>query len=181
MINPDISFLIFFPPKDEPQQISVIFAVRLANGGLHPFDSLVDDLVDGPTPFRRLCLLLAQRLGNDRPSHALQGVDPAAGMLYRESLGVVLTEPSGALPAAAAESEIKGRGATGDDRDIEAAGFAVVHLDPLIDPSLAHAVGEDDAAVAGALVGGFGRESISHVCFLKGWGQALEMAKTVES
>ena len=181
MINPDISFLIFFPPKDEPQQISVIFAVRLANGVfIHSIRSSMISSTVRPH-FAACVFCLAQRLGNDRPSHALQGVDPAAGMLYRESLGVVLTEPSGALPAAAAESEIKGRGATGDDRDIEAAGFAVVHLDPLIDPSLAHAVGEDDVAVAGALVGGFGRESISHVCFLKGWGQALEMAKTVES
>ena len=49
------------------------------------------------------------------------------------------------------ELEIEGRHALGGDRDEKAGNFTVVNLDPLF----AYAVDQDDAALTGALAGGF--------------------------
>ena len=54
------------------------------------------------------------------------------------------------------ELEGEGRDTSRGDADVEAGAFAVVDLDPLGDPLLADAVGQDDAAVACALASGFG-------------------------
>jgi hypothetical protein len=78
-------------------------------------------------------------------------------MLDREGLGVVDAEPFAPLLArgSVGELEEKGRGAGRDDADKKAGAFAVVNTDSLINTFFAYAVGQDDAAIAGALGGWF--------------------------
>jgi hypothetical protein len=138
------------------------FPVRLANRRLHPLDPLLDDLVNGLAPLRLLGLVLAESLGQRVAAHALEAIDLAAGILDREGLGVIDAKPAGALLAGRRVGELEGEGrhASRGDADVEAGAFAVVELHPLGDPLLAHAVGQDDAAIARALGGGLGDDSI---------------------
>src|ERR1700730_7566896 len=142
-----------------------LFPVRLEDGDFHPFDSFLDNLVDGPALPRALGLLLAQRLGNVLAvaEPVFQGVDGGAGIVDRV-VAAMDAEPLGPLLAGGlvVELEIEGRGATGDDRDIKAAAFFVVNLGPLGAPLLAMPVGEDDAAIAHAIGNRFVGDGISH-------------------
>ena len=117
---------------------------------------------------------VAEGLGERRSACAPQAVDPAAGVLDGEGLGVVDAKPAGALLAGLRIGELEGEGrhASRGDADVEAGAFAVVDFDPLGDPLLAHAVGQDDAAVARALASGFGGGGSIHCGFrlLKGLG-----------
>ena len=133
-------------------------AVRLLDRRLHPVDPLLDDLVNGLAPLRLLRFPVAEGFGERRRACAPQAVDPAAGVLDGEGLGVVDAKPAGALLAGLRIGELEGEGrhASRGDADVEAGAFAVVDFGPLGDPLLAHAVGQDDAAVARALASGFG-------------------------
>jgi hypothetical protein len=64
-----------------------------------------------------------------------------------------------------AELEGQRRYASCGDADVEAGAFAVVDFGPLGDPLLAHAVGQDDAAVARALACGFSGNGSIHFGF----------------
>ena len=78
---------------------------------------------------------------------APKAVDPAAGMLDSEGLGVVdASQPVRCLPVCqVSELEREGRHASRGDADVQAGAFAVVDLGPLGDPLLAQAIGQDDA------------------------------------
>ena len=143
------------------------FAVRLADRRPHPLDPLLDDFVDGLAPSCLLRLVLAEGFGARRSACALQAVDPAAGVLDSEGLGVVDAKPAGSLLAGlrVGELEREGRHASRGDADVEAGAFAVVNLDPAGDPLFAHAVGQDDAAIARALASGFGGDDSIHCGF----------------
>ena len=143
------------------------FAVRLLDRRLHPVDPLLDDLVDGLAFLGLLHFPVAEGLGERRSARAPQAVDPAAGVLDGEGLGVVDAKPAGALLAGLRIGELEGEGrhASRGDADVEAGAFAVVDFDPLGDPLLAHAVGQDDAAVARALASGFGGGGSIHYGF----------------
>ena len=140
------------------------FAVRLLDRRLHPLDPLLDDVIDGLAPLGLLHLAVAEGLGERRSARAPQAVDLAAGVLDGEGLGVVDAKPAGALLAGRriGELEREGRHASRGDADVEAGAFAVVDFDPLGDALLAHAVGEDDAAVATAFASGFAGDSLCH-------------------
>ena len=75
------------------------FAVRLADRRLHPLDPLLDDLVDGLASLGLLHFPVAEGFGERRSACAPQAVDPAAGVLDGEGLGVVDAQPAGALLA----------------------------------------------------------------------------------
>jgi len=143
------------------------FPVGLADRRLHPVDPLLDDFVDGLAPLRLLGLVLAESLGQRVAAHALEAVDLAAGILDGEGLGVIDAKPAGALLAGRRVGELEGEGrrASRGDADVKAGAFAVVDFDPLGDPLLAHAIGQDDAAVAGALASGFGSDGSIHCGF----------------
>jgi hypothetical protein len=145
------------------------FPVRLANRRLHPLDPLLDDLVDGLASFRLLRLLLPQTVCNviAVTDPGFQRIDLGAGLLDREGLGVIDAQPFGALLAGGpvGELEEKGRYPSRDNADVEAGAFAVIELHPFGDPLLAHAVGQDDAAVARALASGFGGGGSIHCGF----------------
>jgi hypothetical protein len=148
-------------------------AVTLQHRGLHPFDTLLDNLVNGLAPRGPLRLLLAQALGDVLAvaDPGFQGIDLGSGMLDGEGFAMN-AEPFGALPARAlvGEFEREGRRPGGDDGDVEAARFAVVKLDPLCDLPPAHSIGQDDGAIAHALAGGFDGGNIRHGFSFDGWG-----------
>ena len=110
---------------------------------------------------------VAEGFGERRSARAPQAVDLVAGIFDGEGLGVVDAQPAGALLAGRRIGELEGEGrhASRGDTDVEARAFAVVDFDPLGDPLLAHAVGQDDAAIAGALASGFGGDGSIHFGF----------------
>src|SRR6516225_9358558 len=143
-----------FPALDPGPHLAVLLPFRRA----HPVYAFLDHLCDRDAVLGLLLLLLAQLPDQRRRVHSLRRVDLAAGIFDPEGLGVVDAEPSGALLAGRRVGELEREGcdAGRGNADVEARTFAVVDLDPLGDPLLAHAVGEDDAAVAGARGNGFG-------------------------
>ena len=143
------------------------FPVRLLDRRLHPRDPLSDDLVDGLAPLRLLRFPVAEGFGERRSARAPQAVDLVAGIFDGEGLGVVDAQPAGALLAGLQIGELEGEGrhASGDNTDVQARAFAVVDFDSLGDPLFAHAVGQDHAAIAGALASGFGGDGSIHFSF----------------
>ncbi|KWV49897.1 hypothetical protein AS156_15350 [Bradyrhizobium macuxiense] len=71
--------------------------------------ALLDDLVDGLAPFGLRRLLLAEGLGQRLAANGLEAVDLAAGIFDGEGLGVIGTEPSGALLAGLPIDELEGK------------------------------------------------------------------------
>src|SRR5262249_36106395 len=103
--------------------------------------------------------------GDGRAASRLQAVDPGAGVLYREGLRVVDTQPGGRLLAGRRlrELERERRDAGRGDADVQAGTLAVVDFRPFRDPLLADPIGQDDATAAPALGDGLaGRGSIAH-------------------
>jgi hypothetical protein len=144
----------FAPALDPWPQL----AVCLAHRGLHPLDPLRDDLIDDLALLGLLHFPVTECFGKRHSAPAPQPVDLAAGSLDGEGLGVVDAQPAGALLAGRRVGELEGEGrhASGGDADVEAGALAVVDFDPLGDALLAHAVGEDEAAIATAFACGFG-------------------------
>ena len=130
-----------------------LFPVRLEDGGFHPFDSLLNDIVDGLAPRGPLRLMLAQRLGDVLAvaDPVFHGIDGGAGIIDRV-VRAIDTKTFRPLLARGpvGELEIEGCRTGGDDADVKARAFAVVYLDPPVDPLLAMPIGEDDAAIAHA-------------------------------
>jgi hypothetical protein len=150
-----------------------LFPVRLEDRRLHPLDAQLDDVVDRFAARALDGLGLPQLFGQCGRGHRLEPVDLAAGVVDGEGLRVIGPQHDAALLASGrvGELEIERRHASRDDAHIEAGAFAVVDFDPLGDPLLAHAVGQDDAAIARALAGRFGSYgSIRHGFSSEGLG-----------